>query len=41
MELEKSAEQVLPGRERRGEKRKGAGGKEREMAQTMYAHMNK
>jgi hypothetical protein len=36
MELEKSAEQVLPGRE-------GAGGwrQEREMTQTMYAHVNK
>jgi hypothetical protein len=39
-ELKKSAEQVLPGRE--GEWRRGWGcGKEGEMTQTMYAHVNK
>jgi hypothetical protein len=37
MELEKSAEQVLPARKRR---RVGQG-QEREMTQTMYAHVNK
>jgi hypothetical protein len=35
-ELEKSAEQVLPGREG-----KGGRGQEGEMTQTVYAHMNK
>jgi hypothetical protein len=39
MELEKIAEQVLPGRERGGREMMGvgAGG---EMTQTMYAHVN-
>jgi hypothetical protein len=38
MELEKSAEQVLPGREGEG----GRGwGQQGEMTQTMYAHVNK
>jgi hypothetical protein len=36
--LEKMAEQVLPGSEGVGGRGKGQGG---EMAQTMYAHMNK
>jgi hypothetical protein len=39
-ELEKSAEQVLPERERRGERGWGWE-QEGEMTQTMYAHMNK
>jgi hypothetical protein len=38
MELEKSLEQVLPGRE--GERWWGQG-QEGEMTQTMYAHVNK
>jgi hypothetical protein len=38
--LEKRAEQVLPGSKESGERKRewGTGG---EMAQTMYAHMNK
>jgi hypothetical protein len=36
--LEKRADQVLPGREGGG---RGGGEQGREMAQTMYAHMNK
>jgi hypothetical protein len=40
MELEKSAEQVLPVREGEGEE--GGGREQRgEMTQTMYAHVNK
>jgi hypothetical protein len=40
MDLEKIAEQVLPGREQGGREKMGlgAGG---EMTQTMYAHVNK
>jgi hypothetical protein len=38
MELEKSAEQVLPGSE---EGEGGGGGQREEMTQTMYAHVNK
>jgi hypothetical protein len=40
MELEKSAEQVLPGRDGREGERVGAG-KGGEITQTMYAHVNK
>jgi hypothetical protein len=40
MELEKSAEQVLPGREEVGGERSRLG-QEGEMTQTMYAHVNK
>jgi hypothetical protein len=32
---------VLPGSEGGGREREGAGGQEGEVAQTMYAHMNK
>jgi hypothetical protein len=40
--LEKRAEQVLPGKEDSLGRREGAGeGQGEEMAQTMYAHMNK
>jgi hypothetical protein len=40
MELEKSAEQVLPGRE--GDMLRGWGwGQEGEMTQAMYTHVNK
>jgi hypothetical protein len=43
MELEKSTEQVLPGREGRvgGVGERVGWGKEGEMTQTMYAHVNK
>jgi hypothetical protein len=40
MELEKSAEQVLPGSKREGGKGIGVG-QGGEMTQAMYAHMNK
>jgi hypothetical protein len=39
--LEKRAEQALPGREESGSKREGVEWQGGEMAQTMYAHMNK
>jgi hypothetical protein len=39
--LEKRAEQVLLRSEGGGREMKGIGGKGEEMAQTMYAHMNK
>jgi hypothetical protein len=40
--LEKKAEQFLPGSKGVGEKREGEeGGQRGEMAQTLYAHMNK
>jgi hypothetical protein len=39
--LEKRAEQVLPGSDGGWDKGKGSGGRGREMAQTIYAHMNK
>jgi hypothetical protein len=38
--LEKRAEQVLPGSEQGGKRRRGCG-QGKEMAQTMYAHVNK
>jgi hypothetical protein len=40
MELEKSTEQVLPGRDGGGGKG-GGRGQEGEMTQTMYVHVNK
>jgi hypothetical protein len=40
MELEKSTEQVLPGKEWGGTKSWGRG-QEGEMTQTIYAHVNK
>jgi hypothetical protein len=40
MELEKSVEQVLPGRKRGGGRGWGRG-QEGEMTQTMYAHVSK
>jgi hypothetical protein len=39
--LEKRAEQVLPGSKGVEGEREGLGGRGREMAQTMYAHVNK
>jgi hypothetical protein len=39
--LEKRAEQILPGREGVGREKKRMRGQGGEMAQTMYAHMNK
>jgi hypothetical protein len=39
--LEKRAEQVLPGSEGVGRKRREAGSSRGEMAQIMYTHMNK
>jgi hypothetical protein len=39
--LDKRAELVLPGSEDVGREREGSKGQGEEMAQTMYAHMNK
>jgi hypothetical protein len=41
MELEKSAEHVLPGSDGGRGKRMGIGGQEGQMTQTMYARVNK